>query len=98
MRVTDYEIERWLTWGRNYGEIASFRRVAARGRKWAITLPEGSTITASGAEPGFLERSIVPDEFVLTSREALAFGMGLAVAGDRPFPREAVARTQWGWD
>jgi hypothetical protein len=87
----------WLVWGRNYGEIASYKRVTDAGRKWLVAIPEGVTITASGMEPGMIERRIVPDELVLTSREALAFGMGLAVAGSRPDSRRVVAEREWGW-
>lgn len=96
-RVTDDMVEGYLIWGRNYGEVESFRRVAPSGRKWMIKLPAGTTVTSSGMEPGFLERRIVPDELVLTSREALAFGMGLAVAGGRPTTRDAFSRREWGW-
>lgn len=97
-RVSDEEVERYLIWGRNYGEIESFKRVADKGRKWLIVLPPGTTATASGMRPGFIEGSIVPDQFVLTSREALSFGFGLAVAGARPETRDVVANREWGWD
>jgi hypothetical protein len=71
--------------------------VVGSGRKWVIRMPDGQTITASGQEPGIIERSIVPDEMVFTSREALAFGMGLAVAGARPMARSSFANREWGW-
>lgn len=96
MRVTDEMVKRYLIWARNYGEIQSFSIAADSGRKWLIKLPEGATVTASGMEPGWIERSIVPDELMFTSREALAFGMGLALAGSRSEPRLA-AQEKWGW-
>lgn len=97
MRATDKDVRSWLVWARNYGEIASFEITAATGRKWLIRLPDGATITASNREPGMLERRIVPGEFVLTSREALAFGMGLAIAGARREARDSFAAREWGW-
>jgi hypothetical protein len=96
MRVTDDMVKRYLVWARNYGEIESFSIAARSGRKWLIRIPEGMPVTASGMAPGFLERAIVPSEFMLTSREALAFGMGLALAGSQPEPR-SVAQEIWGW-
>jgi hypothetical protein len=89
--------ERWLIWARNYKEIESFKKVGPRGSKWLVKMPEGVTITASGMEPGFIERSLVPDEFVLTNREALVFGMGLAAGGSRPTTRDEFAAREWGW-
>lgn len=96
-RVDDYEVDRYLVWARNYGEIESYERVAGKGRKWLIRLPAVAPVTASGMEPGWSERSIVPQEFVLTSREALAFGFGLAVAGARSETRAETARREWDW-
>jgi hypothetical protein len=97
MRIKDTDVERFLIWGRNYGEIESFKKLDAVGRKWVIKLPPGRTFTASGMNPGMLERAIVPDEFVLTSREALTFGFGLAIAGGMSRTRDEHAKREWGW-
>lgn len=97
MRVTDEMVRSWLVWGRNYGEIVSFEIVSDRGRKWRITLP-AVVLTASGMQPGFIERDLVPTELMFTSREALAFGMGLAAAGARPETRHAKATRDWAWE
>lgn len=97
MRVSEDEVRHFLIWGRNYGEIESYRSVATRGRRWAVSLPAGRIVTASGMEPGWTERSLVPVEFVLTGREALAFGYGLAAAGSRDEPRASFAKREWGW-
>lgn len=97
MRVNEDTVERYLIWARNYGEIASFKRIADAGRKWQIRLFDGVTVTASGAEPGLVEHEVVPDELVFTSREALAFGMGLAVAGNRAETRRETAKREWNW-
>jgi hypothetical protein len=97
LRVTDDAVDHWLVWARNYGEIESYKKIAERGRKWLVKMPEGVTITASGMELGFLERNLVPDEIVLTNREALVFGMGLAAGGSRPTPRAEFAAKEWGW-
>jgi hypothetical protein len=96
-RVTDDLVHGYLVWGRNYGEIESFSRVADRGRKWLVKLPAGATVTPSNMEPGFLEQRLVPDELMFTSREALAFGMGLAVAGARRETRTELANREWTW-
>lgn len=99
-RVSDYEVERWLVWARNYGEIEQFKKVKGSARKWLVTLPDPPgvrPITASGMEPGMIERCIVPEEFVLTSREAIAFGYGCAIAGARPETRPALAAREWNW-
>lgn len=98
MRVDEDEVQRFLTWARNYHEIVSFEKVAQRGRKWLIALPPRAPITASGMVPGWSESSVVPDEVVLTSREALAFGYGLAIAGARPETRDSFAAREWGWE
>jgi hypothetical protein len=97
MRVTDDMVRRYLVWARNYGEIESFSIAADSGRKWLIRIPEGTTATASGSEPGFIERDIIPDELMLTSREALAFGMGLALAGSRSETRSTTSQREWKW-
>jgi hypothetical protein len=87
-------------WARNYGEIVNWEKVASSGRKWRITLP--AIATASGAVSDSItnwgEARIVPASFVLTNREALAFGYGLAVAGGRPTTRAEFAAREWGWE
>jgi hypothetical protein len=96
-RVDEDEIRHFLTWGRNYGELASYRSLPVPRRRWSITLPGERPITASGMDPGLIERSVIPVEFVLTSREALAFGYGLAIAGAREETRAVYATREWGW-
>lgn len=100
MRVSDHTVERFLAWARNYGEIETWRRVATSGRKWLIRMPEGRTFTVDGGDVGLLTSSdgIVPDELVLTSREALAFGYGLAVAGGRGESRQDFAARERDWN
>jgi hypothetical protein len=100
MRVSDELVRRFLTWARNYGEIESFEQVTQAGRKWLVRLPKGTTVTVDGSEVGWLTGAdgIVPDEMVLTSREALVFGYGLAIGGGRPETRRAIAAREWGWD
>jgi hypothetical protein len=90
-------VRNWLVWGCNYGEIESFKMVAESGRKWLVKMPEGVTITGSGMAPGWLEDRIVPNELVLTNREALVFAMGLAVGGSRPTTRAEFAAKEWNW-
>jgi len=97
-QVTDYMVEGFLVWARNYKEIDEFVKVAERGRKWRIRLPLGHPpITASGLPVGWTENRVVPTEIVLTNREALAFGFGLAVAGARTELRSDFATREWGW-
>lgn len=96
-RVTENELRHWLAWARNYKEIENYTLLTPtprNGRKWLIQLPE--VATASGQAPG-RERSVVPTEFVLTSRELLAFCYGLAVAGSRPVTRADFAAREWNW-
>jgi hypothetical protein len=96
-RVTDDMVTGFLVWARNYGEIESYRQVADSGRKWRIRLPMGEPpVTASGRH-AWTEDRIVPTEFVLTSREALAFGYGVALAGGRTELRADFAKREWGW-
>lgn len=95
MRVSDDDVRRALTWARNYGEIASYEALPERGRKWLIRLPD-VPITVQGGERRWLSND-VPVELVLTSREALAFGWGCAVAGARQEPRREFAAREWGW-
>src|SRR3954468_4740989 len=100
MRVTDEMVRSFLTWGRNYGELDSFKCLPdARGRKWHIEIP-AAVNAATSDSPVLLVSSpdrIVPAEFVLTNREALAFGYGLAVAGARTETRAEFAAREWGW-
>lgn len=101
-RVTPYLVEGFLVWGRNYEEIEGWRILTGpgteSGRKWLITLP--GIVTASGAPSDDLTNygrgRVVPASFVLTSREALAFGYGLAAAGPHE-ARAEFARREWGW-
>lgn len=102
-RVTNDIVEGFLVWGRNYKEIEGWRILTGpgteRGRKWLIELP--GIVTASGAQSDDLTNygkgRVVPASFVLTSREALAFGYGLAAAGPHE-ARASFARREWGWD
>lgn len=94
-RITDDDVQGFLIWARNYGEIESYKKIAESGRKWLIRLP--ATVTASNRKASWTERRVVPSEFVLTSREALAFGYGLAVAGACPESRREFAARVWGW-
>lgn len=93
-RVTDEIVRSVLTWARNYGEIASFKSIAPRGRRWQVTLPKerivGSGFWITGA------KDVVPEVMVFTSREALAFAYGCAAGGIHD--RAAFAREKWGWD
>lgn len=98
MRVTDDTVRSFLVWARNYGEITSFEKLPGGGRCWKITLPAG--LWAHAADGPLLgmrdpERE-VPTEFVLTAREALAFGYGVAVGGAAE-RRADVAARRWGW-
>lgn len=100
-RVTDDLVHGFLVWARNYGEIESFERISERGRKWKIRL--AAPVAAKGNDtPDILDRMFggakrwVPQEFVLTSREALTFGYGCAVAGQREARRD-FAKREWGW-
>jgi len=97
-RVSEDTVRSFLTWARNYGEIESFSSVADSGRRWKIVLPD--EVWSNGPDPtlgGFTPpENMVPREFVLTSREALAFGYGLAAAGVREC-REDFASREWGW-
>lgn len=92
-RVTDDMVRSWLIWARNLGEIVAFNDgrgpyVRRSGpRRWRIRLAPG--VTNDGNPPrakqgifdlfGHEEKDIVPAELMLTSREALVFGMGCAV-------------------
>lgn len=94
-RISDDEVRRCLTWARNYGEIESFKMVRPSGRKWLVRTTEQTTI--SGQVLGWTERHAVPSELVFTSREALAFGYGLAIAGAYHGGRQAFAAREWNW-
>ncbi|MCA1571008.1 MAG: hypothetical protein LC798_11945 [Chloroflexi bacterium] len=84
-RVTDEIVHRFLVWARNYEEIESFRKIAPSGRCWRIRIRPG--VRADGMDRSVLDDilgdddRVVPTEIVLTSREALVFGYGCAVAG-----------------
>jgi hypothetical protein len=100
-RVKDYDVERFLVWARNYKEIESYKKLSGTGaRKWRIQLSlTADPITASGGSGLLLgrETETVPREFILTSREALAFGYGLAVAGSQEQTRAEFAKANWDW-
>lgn len=94
-RVSEDAVRSALTWARNYGEIESYSVVASSGRRWKIVL---APTPVSGATDGItLLSGVVPGEMVLTSREALAFAYGCAVAGAKERRAEFAAR-EWGWD
>lgn len=97
MRVSDDDVRHWLTWARNYEEIESFANVAERGRKWKITLAEPATADGAplGGFMGHRPETVVPEEVVLTSREALAFCMGCAAA--RRVESFTRKHEEWGW-
>jgi hypothetical protein len=94
-------VEGFLLWARNYREIERFEKLEGGGRCWKITLPD--ICRAHGGDgpllPSFGEDDpvrIVPREFVLTQREALAFGYGVAVGG-RAERRSEFAEREWKW-
>jgi hypothetical protein len=96
MRATDEMVRSALTWARSYEEIGSFGLIAPAGRKWRVGLAS-SVVVGSGLWPGpDRPQDMVPDELVLTNREALAFAYGCAVAGAR-HGRAEFAREKWGW-
>lgn len=94
-RVRDDTIRSFLTWARNYEEIAWFERVDDVGpRCWRIVLMPGEPIFShpNPIWPGLAEQDeIVPAEMMLTAREALVFGYGLAVGGMSKDRREWTA-------
>lgn len=93
-RVSEDAVRSALTWARNYGEIESYSVVAPSGRRWKVVL---APTPVSGATDGItLLSGVVPGEMVLTSREALAFAYGCAVAGAKERRAEFAAR-EWGW-
>ncbi len=100
-RVTDDMVRSFLVWGRNYGEIERFERLPGGGRCWRVVLP--ASVRSHGKDTDLLgvfadaPERIVPTEFVLTSREALAFGYGLAAAGIT-MSRAEFAAQNWGWE
>lgn len=99
MRATDEMVRSFLQWARNYGEITNYELIASRGRKWKITLPAIATKTGAPSDDltNFGASAIVPATLVMTNREAIAFGYGLAVAGSRPTTRREFAAREWGW-
>lgn len=101
-RVTDKMVLGFLVWARNYGEIESFEKLPVAGRCWKIVMP--GVVRAHGGSDPLLGGSLrddpmrtVPTEFVLTAREALVFGYGIAAGGARERRAEFAAR-EWGWD
>jgi hypothetical protein len=94
-RISDEDVQRGLVWARNYGEIESYKQIAPRGRKWLIRTSVQTT--PSGQQLGWTEQHAIPTELVFTSREALAFVYGLAIAGTRHGGRQAHAAHEWNW-
>ena len=97
MRITDETVRSALLWARNYKAITQFKKVAPRGRKWLIQLP-APRVVGSGLFfniLGIRPEDVVPQEIVLTSREALAFAYGCAAGGIHD--RAEFARENWGW-
>lgn len=99
-RVTDEMVRGFLVWARNYGEVESFEKVATRGRCWKIVLPgvrraHGKSAPLLGIMEDRPDR-LVPTEMVLTTREALVFGYGVAVGGAAERRSDFAAR-EWGW-
>lgn len=95
LRVTDEMVRSALAWARNYEEISEFELVAKAGRKWRVKLAR-PILVGSGFIVG-RPQDAVPPELVFTSREALAFAYGCAVAGHR-HGRAEYAKERWGWD
>jgi hypothetical protein len=94
-RVSEDAVRSALTWARNYGEIESYEVVAKSGRRWKIVL-SGPTPVSGSTDGITLLSGVVPGEIVLTSREALAFAYGCAVAGAKERRADFAARA-WGW-
>lgn len=80
-RVTDEMVDDFLAWARNFEEIISYRKITKSGRKWLIKIRPG-VFAASHMTLFLRPDNVVPEELVLTSREALVFGYGIAVAGE----------------
>lgn len=94
-RATDGMIQGFLLWAVNYEEIISFTKIAPyKGRCWKIVVPEGIYANAMNLSWRFPEQ-YVPSEMILTAREALAFGYGLAIAGSS---RDRRDWTQADWE
>lgn len=96
MRATDEMARSALTWARNYEEIESFEMIASAGRKWRVRL-RGAVLVGSGLWLTGRPQEAVPDELILTNREALAFAYGCAVGGSA-HGRAEFAHERWGWD
>lgn len=91
-RITHEQVRSYLQWARNYGEIIDFQKIAKSGRCWMIEVEPGirpmatDSPTGRGGDllmdfGGVDARTVIPEVMVLTTREALLFGWGLAVAG-----------------
>jgi hypothetical protein len=91
-RITHTQVDHWLAWARNYGEIIDFQKIANKGRMWMIEVEPGIRTTAMDSPTGrgvgglidfggIDPATVVPEVMVLTTREAFMFGMGCAVAG-----------------
>lgn len=91
-RVIEETLRHWFAWARNYEEIEEFKSVAPRGRRWRVRVRPGITADGHPLTTGLMghrAETVVPEEFVLTSREAMAFAYGCAVGG------AARARSEW---
>jgi hypothetical protein len=99
-RITDEQVAHSLQWARNYGDVESWERVAARGAKWLVVLSRQHTISGMREIGGWIGArpiDLVPREIVLSNREVLVLCYGLAIGGERPEPREKQ-RDAWGWN
>lgn len=98
MRVTDAMVRGFLHWAHSYREIESFEKLEGGGRCWKIVLKASVWAYAADGQWWVMNRPErrVPEEFVLTAREALAFGYGLAIGGASE-RRADFARREWQW-
>lgn len=95
-RVKDDDVASALIWARNYGEIESYTLIAPSGRKWLVRTAVQTTIRGDEPGIGLMAAAPVPSNLVFTSREALAFAYGLAIAGAH-HGRQAFAAREWDW-
>lgn len=98
VRVNEDDLRHWLAWARNFEEIVEYASVAPRGRRWRIRVRPGVTSDGRPLTSGLMghrPETVVPEEFVLTSREAMAFAFGCAVGGSS---RERSSWTQEDWE
>lgn len=81
-RVSEDVIRSYFQWARNYEEIAYYEKLPGGGRCWLVVLVDRGEV-GPYPDPVFRLRpeEVVPTQMMLTSREALCFGYGLAVAG-----------------